>query len=91
MANTQTRTVVLGSDQLGARRRQSNALFARTPLELIHLVENNDVSRVLLAGEYLDRHDVADFIHDEYPTISVCYEHLERPRPVAIIWQLAYA
>jgi hypothetical protein len=91
MANTKSGTIVLGSDQLGARRRQPNALFARTPLELIQLAENDDVGRVLLAGEYVGRHDIVDFIHDEYPALSVCFEHLERPRPMAIIWQLAYA
>jgi hypothetical protein len=91
MANTQTRTIVLGSDQVGARRRHSNALFARTPLELIQLLERTEVDRVLLAGEFIDRHEIVEFIHEEYPAVSVCYEHIEHPRPVSILWQLAYA
>ncbi len=88
MANTNTRTIVLGSDQLGARRRHSSALFARTPLELIQLLEQSaDVDRILLAGDFVHRGDVADFIHDEYPAIAIVYEHLENPRPVAFVWQ----
>jgi hypothetical protein len=66
-------------------------MFARTPLELIQLLENHEFDRVLLAGEYVERREVAEFIRDEYPAVSISFEHLERPRPMAIIWQLAYA
>lgn len=93
MATNPTRTlVVLGTDQLGARRRHANSLFARTPLEMIQLLERNpEIDRVLLAGDFVQRHDIAEFIHDEYPAIAVSYEHVETQRPVVFVRQLAYA
>lgn len=84
--------MVLGSDQLAARRRHSSSLFARTPLEMIQILEHHpEIDRVLLAGDFVRRHDIAEFIHDEYPAIGVHYEHVETERPVVFVPQLAYA
>ena len=93
MANAHKRTIVLGSDQLGARRRHPNALFARTPLDLIQIIERDrsELGLVLLAGDYVHRRDVAEFIHDEYPELAVSYEHVEKPRPVVFLRRLAFA
>lgn len=93
MNNSYTRanTVVLGHDELAARRRGSNVTLVRTPLELIQLLERTPIETVVLAGEFARRGDLVEFLHDEHPDVSVTFEILERERPVVFLPQLAFA
>ena len=67
------RAVVLGTDELDARRRGTGAMFTRTPLDMLQVLERAEetIEVIVLAGEFARRDDIARFLRDSYPQIPV--------------------
>lgn len=71
MIKTSSRALVLGTDELAARR--GGCVFARTPLDMIQVLERatSQIAIVVLAGTYAGREDIAYFLREAYPDVSV--------------------
>lgn len=75
MNNALSRVLVLGTDELGARR--CGFVFARTPLDMIQALEAtaSQIAIVVLAGQHANREDIAYFLREAYPDVVVHLDH----------------
>lgn len=73
---TMMRALVLGGDELGHWGRTVAAVFTRTPLDMIQILERTDVAldAVVLAGEFARRDDIKAFLRESYPQLAVHHD-----------------
>ena len=73
---TMMRALVLGSDELELCCRGTAAVFTRTPLDMIQMLERTDLAldAVVLAGEFARRDDIAAFLRESYPQLAIHHD-----------------